>query len=67
MFYGVLSETLMFIVIIYIPGINNAFGARPVDIFNLGYLKIFNFNFIIECQVFHSVFVYYYGRRLENI
>jgi sodium/potassium-transporting ATPase subunit alpha len=36
MFYGVLTETILFIVIVYVPIINKAFGARPVDIFNLG-------------------------------
>ena len=37
MFYGVALETTIFIFIVYIPGVNKAFGARPVDIFNLGY------------------------------
>lgn len=37
MFYGVALETALFIVIVYVPGINTAFGARPVDILNLGY------------------------------
>lgn len=36
MFYGVLLETIIFICIVYIPGVNNWFGARPVDILNLG-------------------------------
>ena len=36
MFYGILLETAIFIIIVYVPGLNNAFGARPVDILNLG-------------------------------
>lgn len=40
MFYGVLLETIIFIFIVYIPGVNNWFGARPVDILNLGYFRI---------------------------
>ncbi|CAD8136306.1 unnamed protein product [Paramecium pentaurelia] len=36
MFYGVLLETIIFICIVYIPGVNTWFGARPVDILNLG-------------------------------
>jgi len=36
MFYGVLVETILFIVIVYIPGLNSAWGARPLDILNLG-------------------------------
>lgn len=43
MFYGVALETTIFIFIVYIPGVNKAFGARPVDIFNLGYILFFNF------------------------
>lgn len=37
MFYGVCLETGIFIFICYVPGVNNWFGARPVDIWNLGY------------------------------
>lgn len=37
MFYGVALETIIFIFIVYIPGVNTWFGARPVDILNLGY------------------------------
>lgn len=37
MFYGVCLETGIFLFICYIPGVNNWFGARPVDIWNLGY------------------------------
>ena len=40
MLYGVALETVLFIVIVYVPGLNAALGARPVDIFNLGYLNI---------------------------
>ncbi|CAD8072686.1 unnamed protein product [Paramecium sonneborni] len=36
MFYGVLTETIIFLCIVYIPGVNTWFGARPVDILNLG-------------------------------
>jgi len=36
MFYGVTLETFLFLFIVYIPGVNKAFGARPVDILNLG-------------------------------
>lgn len=37
MLYGVLLETIIFLCIVYIPGVNTWFGARPVDILNLGY------------------------------
>ena len=37
MLYGVALETIIFICIVYIPGVNTWFGARPVDILNLGY------------------------------
>lgn len=37
MFIGVLVETVILIAILYIPGLNNAFGARPLDIFTVGY------------------------------
>jgi len=36
MLYGVALETVLFILIVYVPGLNAALGARPVDIFNLG-------------------------------
>lgn len=40
MLYGVALETVLFILIVYVPGLNAALGARPVDIFNLGYINI---------------------------
>ena len=36
MFMGVLVETILFLFIVYVPGVNSALGARPVDILNLG-------------------------------
>jgi sodium/potassium-transporting ATPase subunit alpha len=42
MFYGVIVETVLFIFLIYVPGVNKAFGARPVDILNLGYAQSHN-------------------------
>jgi hypothetical protein len=36
MFGGVASETLVFIVLLYVPGINGVFGGRPLDFFLLG-------------------------------
>lgn len=36
MIYGVICETCIFLAIVYIPGLNAAFGARPLDVFNLG-------------------------------
>ena len=39
MLYGVALETFILLFIVYVPGINTAFGARPVDILNLGYKR----------------------------
>lgn len=36
MFYGVLSETILFIFLLYVPGVNAVFGGRPLDFFILG-------------------------------
>jgi len=36
MLYGVALETFLFIFIVYVPGVNSALGARPMDIYNLG-------------------------------
>jgi sodium/potassium-transporting ATPase subunit alpha len=45
MLYGVALETFLFIFIVYVPGVNSALGARPMDIYNLGYiLHIYIYN-----------------------
>lgn len=36
MFGGVLVETCLFIILLYVPGINGAFGGRPLQFFMLG-------------------------------
>jgi sodium/potassium-transporting ATPase subunit alpha len=36
MFGGVACETVLFIVLLYVPGINGVFGGRPLDFFLLG-------------------------------
>lgn len=41
MLYGVALETALFLILVYVPYVNVAFGARPVDIFNLGYYLSF--------------------------
>ncbi len=38
MFYGIACETFIFIILMYVPGLNKAFGGRPLDILNLGYI-----------------------------
>jgi hypothetical protein len=64
MFYGVAIETLLFLLIIYVPGVNKVFGARPVDILNLGYNVI---SISIECLDCLSVFAFSAGRSLASI
>lgn len=63
MLYGVALETAIFICIVYIPGVNTWFGARPVDILNLGY---FLFIIIIECLDCHIQCVYSVGKKCVN-
>lgn len=36
MFGGVCCETILFIVLLYVPGINGVFGGRALDFFLLG-------------------------------
>lgn len=36
MFFGVLTETILFIFLLYVPGVNSVFGGRPLDFFILG-------------------------------
>jgi sodium/potassium-transporting ATPase subunit alpha len=36
MFGGVLVETILFIVLLYVPGVNYVFGGRPLNFFVLG-------------------------------
>jgi hypothetical protein len=36
MFGGVFCETILFIVLLYVPGINGVFGGRRLDFFLLG-------------------------------
>ena len=64
MFYGVILETIIFLCIVYIPGVNTWFGARPVDILNLGY-SIINYTFIV-CPVSHIQCVYFVGKKCVN-
>jgi sodium/potassium-transporting ATPase subunit alpha len=35
-FGGVLAETILFIFLLYVPGVNNVFGGRPLNFFILG-------------------------------
>jgi len=55
MFYGVLVETILFIVIVYVPGLNSAWGARPLDIL------------ILVCLDYHLAYYCSVGRKPENI
>lgn len=36
MFLGVLTETVLFIFLLYCPGVNAVFGGRPLNFFMLG-------------------------------
>jgi sodium/potassium-transporting ATPase subunit alpha len=36
MFGGVIVETLLFIFLLYVPGVNRVFGGRPLPFFMLG-------------------------------
>ena len=36
MFYGILTETILFIFLLYVPGVNSVFGGRPLNFFILG-------------------------------
>jgi sodium/potassium-transporting ATPase subunit alpha len=36
MFGGVLMETILFIFLLYVPGVNSVFGGRPLNFFILG-------------------------------
>jgi sodium/potassium-transporting ATPase subunit alpha len=36
MFLGVLVETVLFIFLLYVPGVNGVFGGRPLQFFILG-------------------------------
>lgn len=36
MLAGILSETIIFIFLLYVPGVNNVFGGRPLNFFLLG-------------------------------
>ena len=37
MFLGIIVETCIMVCFLYIPGLNNAIMARPLDIFSVGY------------------------------
>jgi len=36
MFFGVLTETIVFVFLLYVPGVNGVFGGRPLNFFILG-------------------------------
>ena len=36
MFYGILTETALFVFLLYVPGVNAVFGGRPLNFFLLG-------------------------------
>ena len=36
MFAGILVETVLFVFLLYVPGVNKVFGGRPLDFFLLG-------------------------------
>ncbi len=36
MFFGVLTETIVFIFLLYVPKVNEVFGGRPLNFFILG-------------------------------
>ena len=36
MFGGILVETVLFVFLLYVPGVNEVFGGRPLDFFLLG-------------------------------
>ena len=36
MFGGIACETVLFIILLYVPGINGVFGGRQLDFFLLG-------------------------------
>lgn len=36
MFLGILIETVLFIFLLYVPGVNKVFGGRPLDFWLLG-------------------------------
>ena len=36
MFFGILTETVLFVFLLYVPGVNGVFGGRPLNFFLLG-------------------------------
>lgn len=48
MFGGVLSETLVFIFLLYVPGVNKVFGGRPLNFFVLG-IPGLGFSMLLLC------------------
>jgi len=36
MFGGILVETVLFVFLLYVPGVNQVFGGRPLNFFMLG-------------------------------
>lgn len=36
MFLGIAVETVLFIFLLYVPGVNSVFGGRPLNFFILG-------------------------------
>lgn len=48
MFGGVLSETLVFIFLLYVPGVNKVFGGRPLNFFMLG-IPGLGFSMLLLC------------------
>ena len=48
MFGGVLLETCLFIILLYVPGINSVFGGRPLPFFLLG-IPGLGFSMLLLC------------------
>jgi len=48
MFGGIATETVLFIVLLYIPGLNTVFGGRPLPFFLLG-IPGLGFSMLLFC------------------
>jgi sodium/potassium-transporting ATPase subunit alpha len=48
MFGGITLETCIFIVLLYVPGINGVFGGRPLPFFLLG-IPGLGFSMLLLC------------------
>jgi sodium/potassium-transporting ATPase subunit alpha len=51
MFAGVFTETCLFIFLLYVPGVNEVFGGRPLAFFLLLPGLLFSILLLVWCEV----------------